>query len=128
MDTVFQRINKMYQVSVAEIEKEMLAYCLKGIKMIKLSDGVEISEDTVISALKKAGISVELKHIFQRGDIAYNEVGSKVHNSEDWRFIVSVNGWLCSVDKNGVLQGWGQKYFENCNYKYVGRQSDLLKG
>lgn len=29
--------------------------------MIKLSNGVEISEDTVVSALKKAGISVEPK-------------------------------------------------------------------
>lgn len=31
--------------------------------MIKLSTGVEVSEETVVNALKAAGISVELKHV-----------------------------------------------------------------
>ena len=124
---VFQRINKMYQVAVAEIEREMLAYCLKGIKMIKLSTGVEVSEETVISALKKAGISVEPKHIFRAGDVAIPGT------STDWRFIINVGGHLRSVNKNGFEQGVyepgkGQEHFEKYNYKYVGRQSDLIRG
>lgn len=96
--------------------------------MIKLSTGVEISEDTVISALKKAGISVEPKHVFNKGDVAYNETNNKIDKPKDWRLIVGVNGKLCSVDSYGILQGWEQKYFERNNYVYAGRQLDLLEG
>lgn len=123
---VFQRINKMYQVSVAEIEKEMLTYCLKGLKMIRLSNGVEISEATVVSALKKAGINIEPKHIFKAGDIAKTPHG-------DWRFIVRIGANLHAINRNGCELGAyapeeGQEHFEKFNYKYAGRQSDLLKG
>ncbi len=88
--------------------------------MIKLSSGVELSESTVISALKKAGISVEPKHVFEVGDIAtrYGE----------WRFIVKIDGKLTSVGENGYTSGsYDQKDFEYHCYKYVGRQSDILK-
>ena len=125
MDTVFQRINKMYQVNVAKIEKEMLAYCLKGMKMIKLSNGVEISEDTVISALKKAGINVEPKHVWEAGDVAYI-YGDK--SPSCWRLIVLINGKLYSINQLGYKQGNGtQEYFGRSGYKFVGKQKNILK-
>lgn len=123
---VFQRINQIYQTNFARIvEEEILTY-LKGQNMIKLSTGVEVSEETVISALKKAGISVESKYVFKAGDVAYNEINGKSHSSDDWRFIVNIDGKLCSICAPGTLQGWEQKYFERNNYVYAGRQSDLL--
>lgn len=93
--------------------------------MIKLSNGVELSEDTVVSALKKAGINVEPKHIFEAGDVAY--VGS-MKSPYDWRLIFSFTGSLYSVNQAGYKQGDGtQGYFERNHYKYVGRQINLLK-
>ena len=97
-------------------------HCLGELKMIKLSNGTEISEDTVISALKKAGISVEPKHIFQAGDVATS--GTTTY----WRFIIQVDGKLYSVGKNGYVCGTGQDCFTENEYKFVGRQSDLLRG
>lgn len=97
----------------------------RRLKMIKLSTGVEISENTVINALQKAGISVELpKHIFQAGDVA--------KANGEWRFIVKFEDVLYSVDKygnqlRGITTKSGQDHFVTYNYKYVGRQSDLLK-
>ena len=96
--------------------------------MIKLSNGVEISEDTVVSALKKAGISVEPKpkHIFQAGDVAYlggyKELGCL-------RFIVKLNGKLHSLYRNGYCASGdvNQDYFERYNYRYAGRLEDFLK-
>ena len=90
--------------------------------MIKLSNGVEISEDTVVSALKKSGISVEPKHIFRAGDVAKN-----YNVTRQWRLIISKGGTLYAVDELGVICGSGQRYFEDFNYKFVGRQKDLLK-
>lgn len=92
--------------------------------MIRLSNGVEISEDTVINALEKAGINTTPKHIFRAGDVAYI-YGSRYPG--DWRLIISINGKLKSTNRLGWIQGDGsQKYFENNAYKYAGRQQDLL--
>jgi len=92
--------------------------------MIKLSTGVELSEDTVISALKKAGISVEPKHVFKAGDVAY--YGGKTHLSTEWRFIVLIDGKLCAINRWGSVSSTGQESFEACGYKYVGRLSDMI--
>lgn len=95
--------------------------------MIKLSTGTEVSEDTVVSALKKAGINVEPpkpKHIFQAGDVARSKYGY-------WRLIIKINGKLYAVDKYGYVMGEhsskiGQEHFEEFGYKFIGKQSDLI--
>lgn len=123
---VFQRIEKMYQVNFAKIEKQIMAYYLGEPKMIKLSNGVEVSEETVVSALKKAGISVEPKHIFRQGDVAHLRGNSDWPT--EWRLIIN-RGYkgLYSVDYHGVIQGDGsQAYFERYKYVYSGRQENLL--
>lgn len=114
-------LNWILQMNFAEIEIKMIANYLKGLKMIKLSTGVEISEDTVVSALKKAGISVEPKHVFEAGDVAVNEGEADI-----WRFIIRIDGRLCGVDRHGFNNGKGQKYFEAHNYKFVGKLSDTI--
>ena len=123
---VFQRINIMYQTNFAKIEREILAHYLKGQNMIKLSTGIEVSEETVISALKKVGINVEPKHVFAKGDIA-QVFGNK--SPGGWRLIISHGSGLRSVNQCGFIQGDGtQEYFEYNGYKFVGRQKDLLEG
>lgn len=93
--------------------------------MIRLSTGVELSEDTVVSALKKAGIRVEPKHVFEAGDVAYN---SSIKDLYSWRLIFRCNGGLYSINQAGTKQGDGsQEYFEHNHYRYVGRQKDLLR-
>ena len=93
--------------------------------MIRLSNGVELSEDTVISALKKAGISVEPKHVFKAGDVA------KTNWSGDTeRIIINTHGGnLIAVDTHGNQRGSdkdGDGRFRDCRYEYVGRLSDML--
>lgn len=91
--------------------------------MIKLSNGVEVSEDAVVSALNKAGINVEPpkpKYIFKAGDVARNE-------NNETRIIVRVNGALKSFSKHGTSISDGQQDFERFDYKYVGRISDFIK-
>jgi hypothetical protein len=93
--------------------------------LIKLSNGVEISEETVVIALEKAGIETKSKHIFEAGDVAYID---GINIPSDWRLIISVEGRLRSVNQNGYVQGNGtQQYFENNHYQYYDRQEDLLK-
>lgn len=93
--------------------------------IIKLSNGVEISEETVVNALKKAGISVEPKHVFNAGDVA-KVFGNTSPGS--WRLIASIDGKLYSINQLGYKQGDGtQQYFEHNGYKFVGRQQDILK-
>ena len=96
--------------------------------LIRLSNGVEISEDTIVAALEKAGIETKLpetKHIFEAGDVAYVDGTNKC---QDWRLIVSINGKLKSVNRNGWIQGNGtQEYFKNNYYIFAGKQSDLLE-
>jgi len=99
---------------------------LEAIKiMIKLSTGVEVSESTVISALKKAGISVEPKHVFEAGDVAY--YGGRTHLPSEWRFIVSVDGKLRAINRWGSEATVGQGSFEACGYKYTGRLTNIVK-
>lgn len=91
--------------------------------LIKLSNGIEISEDTIMSALKKVGIGTNLpeptKYIFRAGDIAKNKHGK-------WRLIVSVGGILLSVDEDGrELLTSGQEKFEHYGYQFIGRLKDL---
>lgn len=89
--------------------------------MFKLSNGVEISEETVISALKKSGICVEPKHVWAPGDVAY--VDGDANYPVSWRLIISINGELKAANQLGWVQGDGsQKYFERNGYKFVGRQ------
>jgi hypothetical protein len=96
--------------------------------MITLSNGVELSEETVVAALKSQGIDVEpkpKKHQFRVGDVAYH---SGVKCPINWRLIVNLNGKLTSVGSRGYNSGSrGQKDFERHNYKFVGRQENLLK-
>ncbi len=124
----YQTMNKMFQVNYAELERKAMSFYFRRTKMIKLSTGVEISEDTVISALKKAGINVEPKHIFKAGDVAY----AGQESPANWRLISLINHKLYGINQNGILQGsltvGGQDHFDAFDYKYVGRQSDLLKG
>jgi hypothetical protein len=94
--------------------------------MIKLSNGVELSEDTVVSALKKAGISVEPKHVFSPGDIAYHSGNTTTPNC--WRLITKIGGKLIAIGLNGLPSGsYNQKDFEYHGYKYVGKIWDLVK-
>lgn len=95
--------------------------------LIKLSNGVEISEDTIVAALQKAGIETNLsepQHIFEAGDVA-KKLNSIFHNN--WRFIVRFREELHSFDSKGLYMSTGQDRFELENYKFIGRQSDLLK-
>lgn len=93
--------------------------------MIELSNGVEISEDTVVSALKKAGISVEPKHVFRAGDVVKTnwELDSK-------RIIIHVYGGnLIAVDIHGSQHGSdadSDGKFRGCHYEYVGKLSDMI--
>jgi len=87
--------------------------------MFKLSNGVMISEDTIVAALEKAGIETKPKHVFKAGDVAMSY--------GNWRFIVHVEGKLHSVNKRGVKCSIGQDEFEYYNYQYVGKLEDLLK-
>lgn len=93
--------------------------------MIKLSNGVEISEDTVVSALKKAGISVEpkpKKHVFEAGDVVEPPWKEK-------RIIIKVGGDLRAFGLDGrqrASQYSGIKNFDGCNYKYVCKLSDIV--
>jgi len=100
--------------------------------MIKLSNGVELSEETVISALetiivalKKTRIEVnppEPGHEFRPGDVAYFN-GRETPSC--WRFITD---GLKSVSSDGFINGEGtQEYFHKNNYKYAGRMTDLIK-
>lgn len=91
--------------------------------MIKLSNGVELSEDTVVSALKKAGINVEPKRVFKYGDVvAAGMTGIRI-------IINTYAGVLIAVDKHGVQRGNDADKdgrFRDCGYKYVGRLSDMI--
>jgi len=92
--------------------------------MIKLSNGVELSEDTVVSALKKSGIKVEPEHIFRHGEIVENRYGDK-------RILVRVNGKLQSIDKNGYCMGdeqngIDQKHCQDYGYKCIGKLKDMI--
>ena len=53
--------------------------------LMKLSNGVELSEETVISALKAKGINVEPRHEFVAGDVAFIS-GKK--SLDGWRLII----------------------------------------
>jgi len=90
--------------------------------LIKLSNGVEISEETVVAALEKAGIETKPKpkHIFKAGDVARNEYG-------ELRIIIKRSGEICSFGLVGEYQNTGQDGFERLNYEYIGRLKDLLK-
>jgi len=94
-------------------------------KMMKLSNGVEISEDTVVSALKKVGINVEPskpKHIFKAGDMAKS---GNFSNSK--RIILLISGLLRSFDLDGYPQSTGQNQFESCGYEFIGKLTDFIK-
>ena len=90
--------------------------------LIKLpSSGVEISEDTILSLMRNAGIKTEPpKHIFKKGDVAKTTFGT-------WRIIISYNGLLYSVDENGDVLVRGQDKFEEIGYEYVGRLKEMVK-
>lgn len=89
--------------------------------MIKLSNGIEISEETVINALEKVGIkTAEPPYIFKAGDVAKNSNGY-------WRFIITYHGVLYSVNTFGGVCGNSQQYFEENGYEYVDRQEDIIK-
>lgn len=94
----------------------------QNMSMIRLSNGVEISEDTVVSALKKSGISVKPKpkHIFEAGDVAK-------HPYLGLRIILNIGEKLKSFDQDGCYLSTGQEEFDNESYKYVGKLRDLLK-
>jgi hypothetical protein len=95
--------------------------------LIKLSNGVEISEETVVAALEKAGIETKPKpeHIFEAGDVAYVD---GVCEPGNWRLIASIAGKLKSVNQCGWIQGDGtQQYFKNNHYQYYDKQRNLLK-
>jgi len=90
--------------------------------LIKLSNGVEISEDTIVAALEKAGIETkppEPKHIFEAGDVAKSE--------GEWRIIIKVKGELQSFTTDGYYINGGQTKFEQFNYQFVGKLENLLK-
>ena len=84
--------------------------------MIRLSNGVEISEDTVVAALKKAGISVEPKHVFKAGDVAEPSWGGR-------RIIVRINNTLHAVNLNGLRCS---SLVQKSGYKYIGKLSDMM--
>ena len=90
--------------------------------MIYLSNGVEVSEDTIVSALKKAGINVEPKHVFEAGDVV--ESGNFSNRK---RIILQIDGMLKSYNLDGFPQSTGQQQFEANGYKFIGKLKDLLK-
>jgi len=94
--------------------------------MIRLANGVEISEETIVAALEKAGIETKPKpkqHIFEAGDVAKHPTTFP----GKWRFIVWFKGELKSFDESGYYMSTGQEKFENEGYEFVGKQKDLLK-
>jgi len=91
-------------------------------KMINIK-GREISEETVIEALKKHCNFEEKfkeKYIFQAGDIAVN-------CNKEKRIIVGTCGRLVSIDANGNEQSKSQQSFESWGYEKIGKLKDLLE-
>lgn len=85
----------------------------RGIKMIKLSNGVEISEDTVIASLKRCGIKVEPEQppkvlLYGTTKGTDNDVYLKVYQMGDAVKVESVtkNGqwrkYICSFFTRGL--------------------------
>ena len=77
-------------------------------------------ELTVQDVCDRLGCEVKIvkehKYIFQAGDVAKSGCLRGVAGR---RFIISVGGKLASVNRFGSIQGYGQKYFESNNYKFV---------
>lgn len=87
--------------------------------MIKIR-GKELSEDTIVKACEAYGISFEPAHVFKAGDVA-TTFGSQR------RLIVDVEGVLTSYEMGlNIPIVSGQAKFEEHNYQYVGRLTDLL--
>lgn len=85
-------------------------------------DGVELSEDTVRNALKKAGISLEKKHEWKAGDMAFLD--------GDFRLIGCTNYRWFSLCQNGNTRTHNKpntNHFDNFEYKYIGRFEDMVK-
>lgn len=88
--------------------------------MIKLSNGVEVSEETVVNALKKAGITTEPVHIFKPGNICFYTSGNKREKS-NWRMIVKTKEGIGAVDANGefIAADMSQESLRD-KYEYAG--------
>jgi len=100
-------------MNFAELEVRAIAHYLRGLKMIRLSTGVEISEDTVVSALKKCGIKVEPEQpsrvlLYGATEGTDNDVYLKVYQMGDTAKIESVTKdgrwrkYICSFSTKGL--------------------------
>ena len=87
-------------------------------KMIEVG-GQQFSESTIKKALKRH-YDFEEKYQFQMGDVVENSVGSR-------RLICKgPSGELISVDEKSEWCVTGQREFESCHYKKVGRLSSFF--
>ena len=87
--------------------------------------GIEFSEETIVKALERAGISLEepKPYQFQAGDVVEYGVGSR-------RIIcLTSKGNLEAFGLNGYTKcaSGGQKCFENAGYRKIGVLSDYIK-
>jgi len=90
--------------------------------MVKLpTSGREISEDTIVEALKNLCVFDENKYEFKPGDVAISETWNR-----EIRIIVIDANTLKSFSDNGRYMSDGQVGFEKHKYTYVGRISDFI--
>lgn len=84
--------------------------------------GIEFSEETIVGALEKAGISLEKPkpYQFQAGDVAKSAAGYK-------RIIVRWNDSLVSFGEDGTKRSEKQSEFEGAGYKKIGELKDCIK-
>ncbi len=105
-------INKLIQVNFAEFEAKLMLQDMKGKEMIELTVK-EVAERLgvdEVKIVKEKSIDVEKKYQFKHGDTVVS-FGPK-------RIIISIAGVLTAFGELSI-QGKGQKYFENNNYKLI---------
>ena len=75
-------------------------------------DGVEVSEDTIRSALKRAGVSLAKPYQFQAGDIVLSGQGVRV--------IIPKGNDLIAIDSECDTMAKGQEQFRSIGYEKIG--------
>ena len=94
-------------------------------EMIRLSNGNDVSQETVDAAMEEYTLRHPEKYIFQAGDVVEKPDCGK-------RLIIDVDGKLRSVYANdgfviSIENVDGQKDFEICKYRKIGVLSEYIK-
>ena len=87
-------------------------------KMIRLSNGNDVSQETVDAAMEEYTLRHPEEYIFQVGDVIQGVYGKRI--------IVSIRGDVYSVGIDGNRRS-DQKEFSECKYRKIGVLSDYIK-